>query len=148
MKIMPGIFRRPVAKALVLAVVVGASMSLYLAWPSLMKKQYTPNVYGRHFAGNSIGACVCTYNTAVAAIATHATWHNVCGIFSRPLVNHGPQPQPYNDPPPPDAIPAAECSSDEMMAGYKSAALTGLSAAAAAFALMMFWMRARGQKAA
>jgi hypothetical protein len=170
MKIMPGIFRRPVARvlmALVTALIVGTGTSLFLAWPNLMKKYYEVDVPPASITHQLLRPCLCAYGIiggwqTVPPYKPGALYVEVCGLkISRvPLFQDGGPKNFSTAPDQADVIPhqnptlepgvitAAECSSDAMMAAYKYATLTGLSAAAAAFALMMFWIRARGQKAA
>jgi hypothetical protein len=113
------------AMALSLALIVGASISLYLAWPSLFTKSYDASLETE---------CLCTYKQ----IDGSRLGEMLSRCFpSLTLSETGVSGNVHSA----DAIPVAECSSDAMMAGYKSAALTGLGAAVAAFTLMMLGMR-------
>ena len=64
---------------------------------------------------------------------------NLCGEY-RVISSHGSvdSPTPPPSPPPrPGSLSAAECSNDEMIENYKTAALKGMGVATIMFALIM-----------
>ena len=150
-------------RALLLAVVVGAGTSFFLAWPNLSRKTYER----LRSENDERIICFCYSNVSYEV---QIIWTIVNKVFRLPVCpnfliipSHGPggsssrtsmpeMPDPALEPPPlpapPTALTIEQCRGDEMMAKYKTAALSGIGVAAATFALMMLLGRAAANQRA
>jgi hypothetical protein len=144
--------------ALFLAFIVGSGTALLLAWPGLMKQQYSSVVRWDSVKDIEIGACVCAYNKPFnmrsiinSLYVLHQPIGNICGLTSilissaepgTVVTRHEPMP-PRSLPLPPNIVPAAECSSFKMIALFILAALVGVASGMAFYSRFSLWMRTR-----
>ena len=146
-------------RALLMAVVVGAGTSLFLAWPNLSRKTYE-----RLSSKNDERTiCLCYYNKALEVqilwtiVNKGIRLPNCPNFFTIPTPSPGvtlsnspekkiPDPPPVLLPLPPTALTIEQCRGDEMMAAYKTARHTGFGVGAAVFALMMLLARAAAKQ--